>query len=525
MATEFRHFKQLVLTMLSGLLCGATVAVTAAEARFPIHSFEVLGNTTIAENLIHKELAGYYGLAQEFSDLEAARMALQDLYVQHGYSAVKVTIPEQEVSGGTIIFQVTESRIGRVMVTGANFHDEENIRRTAPALSEGEVPNVVAIAESLRLANNNPSKKEHLVLKTSEQPDLIDALIKVDDKKTGVFFATLDNSGTPETGNSRLAIGYQDYNVLNRDHLLTLRLVMSPEEYEAVSILGVGYQIPLYQYADTLDLYAGYSNVDSGTVAGLFDVSGEGSVVGARYTHNFRKKSRYEDSLSLALERREYKNNIDFSGLPIGSDVNIQPLTLTYKGGLSKPRTEADFYLSAVRNIPGGESGGDTDFEKIRTGADSNYGLWRLGGNVTYTLPAGWVLRAVVNAQHSDEPLIPGEQFGLGGMASVRGFDERVVTGDRGWAASANIYTPDLARTQSLVERKLRLAMFVDGGEVNRVEPLPGEAERVRLGSVGVGVHYSQGKALTMRVEYGHVLNSAPIYGDGKLHASITLLF
>jgi hemolysin activation/secretion protein len=511
--------------VLFGALLGASPAVAATEAKFPIRSITVEGNSTLETAVITAELEGYYGPERGFSDLDNARQALQRLYVKHGYSAVKVTIPEQEVSGGTILFTVIESRIGRVTVTGASYHDEENIRQTAPSLIEGAVPNVVAIAESLRLANNNPSKKEHLVLKTTEQPDVIDALIKVDDEKSERYFATLDNSGTTETGNSRLALGYQNYNVLNQDHLLTLRVVISPEEFDAVSILGVGYQIPLYQYADTVDLYAGYSDVDSGTVLGLFDVSGEGSVVGARYTHNLRKKSRYEDSLALALERREYKNNISFSGVPIGSDVTIQPLTLGYKGSVKMPRSTADLYLSVIKNIPGGESGGDADFEKIRMGADSNYGLWRLGGGMTYTLDAGWQLRGVINAQHSDEPLIPGEQFGLGGMASVRGFDERVVTGDSGVAASANLYTPDLAHALSLEAKRLRLALFVDGGVAYRVEPLPGEAKETRLGSAGMGLHYGHGEALTLRVEYGHVLNTAPVYGDGKWHASMTLLF
>jgi hypothetical protein len=40
-----------------------------------------------------------------------------------------------------------------------------------------------------------------------------------------------------------------------------------------------------------------------------------------------------------------------------------------------------------------------------------------------------------------------------------------------------------------------------------------------------MGLHYGHGEALTLRVEYGHVLNTAPVYGDGKWHASMTLLF
>jgi len=57
----------------------------------------------------------------------------------------------------------------------------------------------------------------------------------------------------------------------------------------------------------------------------------------------------------------------------------------------------------------------------------------RVSGYASHTLENEWLISGVIDGQYSDEPLIIGEQFGLGGVTSVRGFEERAVTGDRGF--------------------------------------------------------------------------------------------
>ena len=48
----------------------------------------------------------------------------------------------------------------------------------------------------------------------------------------------------------------------------------------------------------------------------------------------------------------------------------------------------------------------------------------RAGGAYSQVLPRDFLFRAVVNAQYTNDLLVPGEQFGMGGAASVRGFFE-----------------------------------------------------------------------------------------------------
>ena len=76
--------------------------------------------------------------------------------------------------------------------------------------------------------------------------------------------------------------------------------------------------------------------------------------LGGRYSHNFTKTSTFEHKLSLGLDYRAYTNNIDYLGQPIGTDVTVHPVSLTYNGQWQGRSSQAGYYATALHNIPGG---------------------------------------------------------------------------------------------------------------------------------------------------------------------------
>lgn len=512
----------------AGLLFNAAnAAEPPAEPTFNIVRYEVTGNSVLVPAVVDAALTPHVGAGRRFADVELARQALLAAYASRGFTTVYVTLPEQEVTSGVIRLAVEEKRVTQVTLIGANHHDAKNVRASLPALREGAVPNTVGLSDSLRLANANPSKQSHLLFKAGKQAGEVEAVVRLEDTKPWKVFVNLDNTGSDETGQTRLAVGYQNANLGNRDHVLTLQYITSPEQINNVSIFGAGYHIPLYTLGDSVDLYAGYSDVNSGTIAGLFNVSGQGAIFGARYTRNFSKRSAYEHKFSAGLDYRAYTNNIDFLGQPIGTDVTIHPISLTYNGQWQGHASQAGFYLTAAHNLPGGNNGNDADFAATRLGAKANYALARLGGSVAHNTRGDWQLRAALDNQYTAEPLVPGEQFGLGGHDSVRGFGERTVTGDRGYRASLEIYTPDLGKKTGINHARLRLLAFVEGGWVERLEPQPGETSVIGIASAGAGLRFGLDKNLSVRLDYGYVLDGGgdKERGDDRLHASVAYVF
>src|SRR4051812_38774199 len=254
-------------------------AADPVSLRFDISAYRVEGNTLLKEKKIQSVLAPYKGKQRDFADVQRALEALETAYRQAGYGAVQVYLPEQTLEGGIVVLRVVEPRIGKVAISGNKYFDSANVRRSVPSLQEGQPPSSRALADNLRAANESPVKQARVVLRPSDQENVVDANVEVEDEKPWRVFFTLDNTGTTDTGKTRLGVGLQHANVFNRDNVATVQYLTSPEKQDQVEIYSLGYRIPLYRLGDSIDLFGGYSNVDAGTTqtpAGPLQFAGKG---------------------------------------------------------------------------------------------------------------------------------------------------------------------------------------------------------------------------------------------------------
>ena len=496
--------------------------------RFNIDRFEVVGNTLLPASELEHVFAPYTGPNKDFGDIQRALESLEAAYRDRGYGVVQVLLPEQDITKGVVQIRVLQPRVGRVLIEGNTHFDNQNIRRSLPTVKEGEAPNSKDIARNLQITAEHPIKQTNVLLRSGASDDQVDVNIKVTDDKPWRGFLTLDDTGTSDTGYYRLGIGYQHSNVFNRDHVFTAQYVTSPTNVDQVSIYGAGYRIPFYSLNSSLDLIAGYSDVDSGTVQGLFNVSGQGSIGIVRWNYYLPKSADYEHKVALGLDYRAYQNQVLFQGVGVVPDVTLHPLSLTYNGLWRGTASELSFYGSGARNIPGGKDGDDEAFEASRAGANADYSVFRYGFNFVRQFQSEWQTRLGFNGQYTQDPLVSGEQFGIGGPDSVRGYLLRELADDRGMAAQLELYTPELARSVGLSDRyKLRLLGFFDYGSVRRVDPLPGETTSAFLKSAGIGMRMGYRKSVVLRLDLAQILQETANRDKNSWRGSgaITLIF
>jgi hemolysin activation/secretion protein len=506
-------------------------AQTGAEnaspiGRFEIVRFDVQGNTLLPSSIVDQLLVPYIGKERDFGSVQRALEALEAAYRAKGYNIVQVVLPEQELNQGVVHLQVVETRIGKITVEGNKFFDADNIRRSVPGLREGESPNLTDVSASLKVANESPAKKTALQLQSGDQDDQVNAVLKVTDEKPWIASIGLDNTGDDHTGRDHLTVQYQNANIGGLDHVMSLQYTTSVENPSQVSVYGMGYHIPLYTLGDSLDFYGSYSNVDSGVVsAGLFDlaVSGKGTVLGARYNHNLDRIGNYDSKLIVGLDYKAFQNDISLAGSPLGNDITVHPLNLTYTGNWSSGANTVNFYASGIRNIPGGDNGDSADFNLARTGASANYSILRYGASYMRILPKDWQLRLVLNGQLTGDALVQGEQFGAGGASSVRGFEEREVANDEGRTTNAELYTPNLCTDLS----QCRLLGFYDTGYLSRNHALPGEETQESIGSVGFGLRVNVERYVTLQMDYAQVVDASDTTpkGSRRLHFRLLLTY
>lgn len=530
-----RHFLGLALALLLSALARADDG-----AKFAVRAYLVEGNTVLSSDEIDSVLRPYTGAAVDFETIQSALAALEAHYNAAGFGAVKAVLPEQDIDEGTVRLRIVEARVSRVLIDGQRFFSEENVRASLPSLSEGERPNMLKIDRELRVANENSAKQTNLVLRRGAQEGEVDALVRVADETPLRLALSMDNTGAPaadgkySTGKFRTGFIVQHSNLFDRDHALSMQYLTSPDHLREVTIFGLGYRIPLYAQGDALEFAYGYSNVDSGTLstaAGNYGISGSGQIFVAKYEQYLPKWGEWQQKLAYGLDYRAYTSKVNAEGdnASLVPDTTVHPASLTYSGNSRQEGQDLALTFGVHQNIAGGADGTTADFNRPggRQGATANYTLWRYLLTGTQRLPADWMLRGALQGQLTRDALISGEQFGAGGVDSVRGFEERQVANDYGHRASVEVYTPDLGALANSADARTRLLVFYDAARLYRNLALPGETAAQSISSYGVGVRAGYGKNASLRLDFAVVDQGGGVRdaGDKMLHASFVGYF
>lgn len=550
---------------IAGLLCAASLAAcnfSFAQAqqktpaddspRFEIRRFLFDGASLVSPSQLSAATQRYTGPDRTFGDVQRALETVERTYSEAGWSAVQIVLPEQELQRGEIRFQIVEAKIGRVLVEGNKFFDDANIRASVPSLAPGKAPNINLIARNLRVANESPSKQATVLLRSGQEEATVDAVLRVVDERPTKASVTVDNTGSPQTGRLRTGFGYQNANANGGDEVMTLQFVTAPYSKHRgprgdidrpsldisgnVVILGAGYRIPLYDYGDTLDFSVGYSSVNSGTVLNLFNVTGAGSIFGARYTRNLDKIGDYEHRLALSFDWRSYENKgvRPATGEPIQliPDIVVHPVSLIYSGLFREQESETGFSFGLAKNFSGGNDASSTDFCRSRDNglgrcASAYYEIWRWSASHNRALAGDFQGRVSISGQTTKDMLVTGEQFGIGGMDSVRGFTEREITSDSGYRGTAELYTPDFGSKMGISGMRARALVFYDFGSLSRNQPGPSERRIENISSWGLGFRFSRGTNMAFRIDFAVVDNPGGFQtaGDNKIHASFSYIF
>ena len=449
--------------------------------RFAIERYAVDGSTLISQTEIDRALEGFTGAGRDFGTVQTALEALEKLYAAKGYNAVQVILPEQTLDSGVVRFTVVESRLASVRVEGNHYFSSENYRRALVSLRPGTTPNFDEMVDNLRMVNDNPARQATVVMRAGAAEGEVDAVVRATDQPPVRYALTFDNTGNAQTGPFRIGAAVQHANLFDRDHVASFQAITSPLRARQVHIYGFGYQAPVYETNGSVGLFLGYSNVNSGqvnTAAGNFNIAGSGIVFGLRYTQLLPKHGDWEHKLAFGWDWRAYQSNVTIVGgtTKLVPDVTVHPLSLTWQTSRRKADEDVSAYVTLVQNLPGGNDGNDRQFQQIggRPGANALYQIWRYGFNYQKALDGDWAIRLNLTGQHTQQSLISGEMFGIGGADSVRGFLEREHSSDKGHRGTVEAYTPEFGANW-LDGLKVRALAFYDFGWVKRIHPGPSE--------------------------------------------------
>ena len=168
-------------------------------------------------------------------------------------------------------------------------------------------------------------------------------------------------------------------------------------------------------------------------------------------------------------------------------------------------------HAEQVTNLPGGSWNNDLSYGAVRTNANRRWTAFRYGLDASYLLGT-WTATARLRGQHTGSLLIPGEQFGLGGVTSVRGLREREMTGDTGYTMTLELNGPPMAMAGGV-----RPVVFLDHGHVKLLDNSGRVGTTVNQDtatSVGVGARWNHERRVDLSLDLAYVLNGIASSGS-----------
>lgn len=471
----------------------------AAPARFDIDEFRVEGADSLPQIEVEAAVYPYLGPQRTADDVEKARAAVEKAYHDKGLQTVSVAVPQQDAQRGFIVLRVGESRVGRLRVKGSRYFDTAVIKKEAPSLGEGSLPNFKEVTKDIVSLNRWPDRRVTPALRAGVAPGTVDVDLNVEDTFPLHGSLELNNRQSPSTTPLRASISAHYDNLWQLGHSATVTFQEAPLNPKDAMVLSGSYLARTDLDWLSVLVYGLKSDSSVATVGGS-NVVGPGQVIGGRAVITLPTKGELFHTLSLGVDWKDFQQTLSLGRDSFSSPVSYVPLVASYGATWQGEGRLTQLNAAITAGLRGIGSNAD-EFDAKRFKATANFIHLHADLSHTHDLPQGFQLYGKIQGQITDQPLVSSEQISLGGQDTIRGYLESEVLGDYGVAGTAELRTPNLA---PYLEQKLanpggtpikynafdemRFFTFADAGMVRLREPLTDQQNQFDLASYGVGV-------------------------------------
>ena len=437
------------------------------EVSFVLNSIHITGNTEYTEEQLMNLVCTSVGDTVTINDLIGLANKITEFYQRNGYISTTAYLPPQKVEDGNVEIVVMEGKYGNITIEGNKWARKKYLNATFlkdKNIQEDKVLNVADIQESLREINATDYIKGAVALQDNEDSEqYTDLTLNVKDRFPIDLDFRFDNQGRSSVGLNRFVIFAGMSNLTGfGDQLLSTTSI-------ARSSIGQGvfYSVPIGRHETKLNLGYSYSGtkLDKGYVKNL-DVEGK--------SHNF-----YVDLSRRLVKTENYKLYGDIAFDMRNTETTVRGQELygyrTRAVKLNLTNIKDDFYGKWFANI--GVAKGIDVF-----GADNDYyGLYdkHLPSNNVFktqaslarlqVLPARMMAIVSANGQWTNRNAWYSDKMQIGGISSVRGFEEGYFLRDYGVTGSLELRSPvpflnRLPEKLRFIDDSIRLAAFCDMG-------------------------------------------------------------
>ncbi|MBE9214201.1 ShlB/FhaC/HecB family hemolysin secretion/activation protein [Plectonema cf. radiosum LEGE 06105] len=471
---------------------------------FTVKKFEVIGSTVFSSEKFTELLTEFTNKPITFAQLLAARSKITELYIEEGYITSGAYIPEQTLRDGVVKIQIIEGGLEEIQVTGTRRLNPNYIRSRI-ALATSIPVNQNRLLESLQLLQINPLI-ENLSAELSAGSRLGSNLLTIKVRETDTFNTqiVLDNGRSPSVGSFRRQLQINEANLLG----LGDGISVAYNNTDGSNTVDASYSLPLNPRNGTLTF--NYGNTSADVIERPFntlDIESASQYYELTFRQPLLQTPSQEFALGITASRRE--SDISSSVFE-REDIPLSLLSpgVDQQGGTRI--TALRFFQEWISRNTQEVIAARSQFS-LGTGAfnatinddtpDSRFFAWRGQAQWVRLLAPDSLLLVRGDVQLASTTLLAAEQFGLGGINSVRGYRQDFLLRDNGVLGSVELQLPILR--VSGWDGVLQVTPFFDVGTTWNNSSSRDENDTSTLAAVGLGLRWTQGKNLTAAVEWG----------------------
>lgn len=454
-----------------------------------IKKVELIGNTILPPDELATILQPLQDKLVTPEQVQSAAESITQLYISKGYitsQALFDPLDPQSVVNEVAQIRIIEGQIERVDIVGTVQTDPEYVRSRLN-LGISDPFNANLVEDHLRLLRINPLfQKVTSSLKPTISVGKSLLVVQVEEANQLSGFLSFDNYSPVSVGSERMGAGLTYRNLTGFGDTLTASYYRSTTG--GSNLYDLSYSIPVNPMNGTVAIRYAPSNYRITDPAFTdLNIRGSNSLYDIVYRQPLLRTSREEFALSLGFAHQTGQTFL-FENLAtpfgLGPDANGVSTTSVFRFGQDYTLRDADgvWALRSQFNLGTGLFNAT-----YITTPNAGFFSW-LGQLQRLQILGDALLIASLDTQLSANPLLPSQQFVIGGGQSIRGFRQNARSGDNGIRFSLETRLTAM-RDEQTKRSILQIAPFIDLGAIwnqaNNPTLLP---PQTFLASGGVGI-------------------------------------
>lgn len=391
----------------------------------------------------------YIGKSVTLQNLYEIVEKINMLYQDKGFLTCRAFLPPQTIHAGEVQIRLVEGKTANVTISGNNHTRESFIRNTFD-LKPGEITNTKKLNRKLQHFNGTSDAQARLLMKAGKNFGETDYEIVLYEPNNQTIMFYVDNAGYETSGEWREGIFYNYRSLTGRRDSLHANYLMS----KGTKAWDFGYTFALGHHGTKLDVgYSANTNeIKKGELASL-GVKGKAHSISAalRVPFYVNQHARYETGLQFVRQNSKTDLGTKLEERVRWIDDKITRFT-PYISFIHYGNNQLFYHRHSVAFSR------RDDVSNTRNTA----AIYKFDSFYQYRANHGQSINFRFDGQITSKKLLgSSDRYYIGGVNSVRGYEESFMGGEKGLSGSLEYQIPITE------DKRLKVFPFFDFGYVS----------------------------------------------------------